>query len=112
MNRRLFLSGLAGFGLAGLVDPAELIWRPKKTIFIPRPLPIAVDVWFGVDVEFDEAYGRMIARSALQVLKDNLSLAKMIERDYAGRMAIVRAAERHGQMTILRDSSDGRATGR
>ena len=37
MNRRSFLTTLAGASAALAFDPERLLWTPKKTIFIPKP---------------------------------------------------------------------------
>ncbi len=42
MNRRLFLSSLAAFAGAAVLDPEKLLWRPgAKLISIPAPPPLA-----------------------------------------------------------------------
>ena len=37
MNRRYFLSLLAPAAIL-IMDPEELLWKPTKTIFIPKPV--------------------------------------------------------------------------
>lgn len=55
MNRRSFLSSL-GIGIGALaIDPEQLIWTPKKTIFIPpvpKPIEKTITCYFGQYLEF------------------------------------------------------------
>lgn len=36
INRRLFLQSLGILGATAALDPEQLLWTPKKTIFIPK----------------------------------------------------------------------------
>lgn len=71
MNRRGFLSGLAGLVAGMALDQEKLLWTPTKTIFIPP-------VYRGGFVTTE-----MITQLMLEHLKNQIQFVRFINRDYA-----------------------------